>query len=75
MNMVKLEFDEENLRDQALDQQQMMIGSQLLVLARFKAQFKGELSGNAANLEDRNLNKKWIADILHVRDERSSSRD
>lgn len=75
MNTIKLEFDEENIRDQALDQQQMTIGNQLVVLARFKAEFKGDLSCNAKKLENKNLNEKWIADIFHVRDEEGPESD
>ena len=69
LNTIKLEFDEENIKDQALDQQQMTIGDQLVVLAQFKAEFKGDLSCNARKLDNENLNEKRIADILHVKDE------
>ena len=44
-----------------------MIGTQLLALAQFKAEFKGELSCNGRNLQDGNLNMQWIGDMLHAR--------
>ena len=52
-----------------------MIGNQLAVLACFKGEFIGDLSCNAINIQDDNLNMNWISDILHVKDETNDQTD